>query len=789
TWAKLQALLDAATEVSIVAIDTHGVITVFNKGAERILGYRAEEVVGIHTPMLFHLKSECAQKALALGEKFGGLVEGANVFTEAARHCDVDPQEWTYVRKDGRTLEVSATVTPVRDDAGIGTAFLIIANDISPRRLLERELREKNDKLSRETQRAEEASRAKSTFLATMSHEIRTPMNAILGMSDLLWESPLNPEQLQYVDISRRAGNTLLKLINDILDLSKIESGLFELEESELDLEEVIARSVEVVAAAARAKGVDLLCRIAPEVQTNLIGDSGRLQQILTNLLGNALKFTETGEINLSVQAAKGDPCRLEITVTDTGIGIAREKLDAIFEDFTQGDSDTTRKYGGTGLGLGICRRLISLMAGVLTVESEPGVGSTFRFTVGFRPGPGGKQTSTGDVYDLHGRRAMIIDENETTGFILQETLSSWGLASVQRANPAEGCYEMTRGALQGEPYSIVFLDRSPFGQDGFGAVAIIRKMVSNIPIVMLTSDNRPGDTRKCQEFGLSGYAVKPVKRADLLRLVCSAMEVPVTDIPQNPAAEPVAGAADAERRGLRILIAEDSPDNRVLLQAYLKSSPHRIVFAEDGQAAVEQFRTDVYDLVLMDMQMPVLDGIGATEAIRAIETAQGRRPTPILALTANALARDIERSHRAGCNAHLTKPVSKQRLLSAIDQYGNEPETAIHPEVDSGTIFVEAPEGLEQIVPAYFSERKLEVPIFRRLLDASDFDPIRSMAHNIKGTGSSFGFPELTRIAGAMESSARESSEPGLRESLNELSRYLDRVQLRAPAPELEPA
>ena len=768
TRAQMQALLDAATQVSIIAGDTNGLIQVFNSGAERMLQYSASEMVGIHTPERIHLASECVERGRALSAELGREVTGVDVFVEYARQGGFDQREWTYVRKDGSTLDVSLAVTLVRDAAGVLTGYLGIATDITARKSFERELCRKNQVLLAETERAEEANRAKSAFLATMSHEIRTPMNAILGMADLLWESQLDAEQRQYVEVFRRAGTNLLSLINDILDLSKIEAGHFELEKIAFDLEDVVDRAMELTGPKAHAKGIALLSRISPGVHTSLLGDPARLQQVLVNLLGNAVKFTERGEVVLTVAAlVPGRPGRIKITVEDTGIGIEAGKLDAIFEDFQQADSSTTRKYGGTGLGLGISQRLVELLGGRLTVASTPGVGSTFGFTCTFGVGEASARNSRGVLENLEGRRVLVIDDNATNRLIVRESLSAWGLESGECGCAVGGSEELARAALLGRPYALVIMDYRMPGLSGADAVACIRKAAPEAGIVVLSSDSHAGDAARCRESGVAGYAVKPVKRSDLLRLICDAL--PTAGAPETAPAlkrqrdeTPVSTQAS-----VRILIAEDSPDNRLLIGAYLKNGPYALTFAENGKLAVEAFMAGKFDLILMDMLMPVVDGLGATRAIRQIETETGRTSVPILALTANGLPQDIEASHAAGCAAHLTKPISKSDLAAAIQRYAP-PRAAIA---------VAIVEGMEQLAAEYLADREQELVELFQSLEAADFSHIRFLAHNLKGTGSAFGFPQLTVIGAALEHSAKNADPAEITQQLKGLADYLGRA------------
>jgi signal transduction histidine kinase/CheY-like chemotaxis protein len=654
----------------------------------------------------------------------------------------------------------------------IGRLAETVANAAETIRDREAALVENAAELEQARMRAESATRAKTEFLAAMSHEIRSPMNAIIGMADLLGKTNLSREQDEYIGILQRAGNNLLAVINDVLDLSKIESGHVELDHVTFDCSSVVDRVIEVASVAARAKGVELIGNYLPESPRYFVGDPDRLQQVLLNLVSNAVKFTEKGEVVVKVEPAD-EPESIHITVADTGIGISEEKLDLIFDKFVQADSSTTRRYGGTGLGLSICKQLVELMDGRIWVDSKLGEGSTFHITATLESAPEPSVTEA-DFHILRGRRVLVADDNETNRLILRRHLSPFAAGFAEAADGESALAEIRRAAQAGEPYALAILDYRMPVLDGLEVVARLRQdsLTAGTAVTLLSSEGRGAELPRLQKLGVSHYLVKPVRMGQLARTLAAVLaprpaavpELPVPELPESP--QP--GATPAGR----ILMAEDAIVNVYVIKAYLAKTGYVVEVAEDGQAALEKLTSGTpYDLVLMDVQMPVMDGYTATRRFREWEREHRCPRTPIVALTAHAFQEDIEQSIVAGADGHLTKPLRRETLFDAIRIYRKSDH--------SGEVKITVPEYAQPLAHDYLRRQRQSMLSISNALRDGDFDPIRTFGHNLKGTGKSYGFDRLTEIGRSLEDGASAGDTGLLSREIEELREYLSSVEV----------
>ena len=535
------------------------------------------------------------------------------------------------------------------------------------------ELKAVNKELVAARDAAEAASRAKSEFLANMSHEIRTPINGMMGMTELALETELSDEQRDYLRMVHSSGDVLLGVINDILDFSKVESGKLDLEHIDFDLHDCITECVRPLAARAHEKGLELAYNVEPDVPQFVAGDPGRLRQVMGNLVNNAIKFTAHGEVIVWVrlEAREGNRSVVGFSVRDTGIGILPEKQRLLFQPFTQADSSMSRRYGGTGLGLAICARLLTLMQGTLGVESELGHGSTFHFTVPLddastRPA---KADAEAEV-ELAGVSVLIVDDNSTNCAILSAMLEHRGMEVATAASGAESLESLRRGARSGGAFRLVILDAHMPHMDGFEVAERIKDLphYGSPVIMMLTSGGQRGDGARCRQIGIAAYLLKPIRRAELLRCIATVLAVGPQQQPDQlltrhtfPVAEP----------SLRVLLAEDNPVNQKVVVRLLEKDGHRVVVAGDGMEAVRCAARESFDLIFMDVQMPLMDGFAATAEIRRHDKETGRH-TPIVAMTAHALAGYRERCLAGGMDDYISKPAKLSEIRQMLKRFGS---------------------------------------------------------------------------------------------------------------------
>lgn len=778
TPSDLHSAVMASCRDAIISYSPDGMIEAWNRGAEEIYGFSREEAIG-----------SCAD--LTVPKERSDELERLAETTHDGQ--SVEHFETVRLRKSGQAFPASVCGFPIHSSDNQVVGYATIERDISDRV-------HASDALREAVAAAEEAALVKANFLANVSHELRTPMNAIIGMTALALEEELTPELRDYLETIRDSSDAMLHLVNDVLDLSKFESERFELDQVEFDLRELTEGTTKVLGTAAHAKGLELVCHVAPDTPTVVLGDPIRLRQVLANLVGNAIKFTASGEVMVDVAPVSIDKehCQIRFRVVDTGIGISEENQKNIFAPFEQVDSAMTRRYAGSGLGLTISRHLISCFESELKVDSHPGQGSCFSFAISFPLVKTNADEQTEQVsQQLNGLSVLVADDNLSSRETLVEQFKAWQM-NAQAADSGKMAIQMlTTASEAGKPFDVAVIDALMPGIDGFSVAAAIENdsKIKTKLILMASVTDRLEFSRRCAEAGVFAFVQKPVSQSQLLGAVAQAAGgSTLHGEDRNQLLSQSAQVAP-----LKVLLVEDTPANRKVVQRVLGKRGHRVEIAINGREAIDAFRQQAFDLILMDVQMPIMDGLQATEAIREIErTNESVARIPIIAMTAHSLRGDRERCLRSGMDAYVSKPLDLQRLINLVESTSlaapvatngtsltdpltngaamnrldenkmaivQTPETiAEHPLEDRQldlTIALSRLRGdqslLLDMISFYEEDYRNLIAMLRESVEASDLATAERAAHSLKGLASTFDASECVAVAREAEIAARE--------------------------------
>jgi PAS domain S-box-containing protein len=722
-----ESLLESSPS-AIVTLDLDATVMTWNPGAERLFGYKRDEALGRKIDDLIANRDDVREEAAQMTQR--GVKEGQSQLVTRR------------VRKDGSLVDVhivGAAIVVGGEQVGLYAIY----SDVS--------------ELQRARLEAEAANQAKSAFLATMSHEIRTPMNAVIGMTELLLGTQLDDEQRSYAEISRTSGEALLSVINDILDFSKIEAGKLDLEEHAYDLRECIESALELVVPTAGEKGLELAYVLDTNAPEAVVGDAARVRQILLNLLNNAVKFTESGEIVLTVDADRRDDGRYRVhfAVRDTGIGIPPDRVDALFESFSQVDASTTRRYGGTGLGLAISRRLAEAMGATISVESRVGEGSTFHVFVDAAEAPRPARPYEADtVAQLDGKRLLIVDDNATNRQVARGYAESWGMVARDTGSPREALEWVVRG----DPFDVAVLDMQMPELDGVALAREIRsrRAAERLPLILLTSLGRREDSAGAD---FAAHLTKPIRPSQLYNALLDAV---ADETGRTPAARPETERVTSPQ-ALRVLVAEDNSVNQQLARLLLERLGHRVELAGDGVEALAALERERYDVVLMDVQMPEMDGLAAT---RRIHERWGASRPRIIAVTAGAMSDERDDCLAAGMDDYLSKPIRTEELSAALAAVG--PQGAGSPADERAVERLRetlGAEGTAELIDAFLAEGPTLVAALGEAVDRADDTTLRRAAHTLKSNAATFGATRLADVCARLETLAGSGETSGAAE------------------------
>lgn len=758
--------------------DAHGCCVYMNSEAERLLGWQRAEFLG--KPVHDTIHTQTADGAALPGRDCPIMlaIQSAGVATM---------EDQVFVRKDGSVFPVALISRAAFAADGRMQSLVVAFSDITERKRTEQTMLAAKEA-------AEQAAQVKGDFLANMSHEIRTPMNGIIGMTNLALDTELNADQREYIGLVKSSADALLMVINDILDFSKIESGKMNVESIEFSLESMLRDAVKSMAVRAHQKNLELLLHIACDVPERVRADPGRLRQVLVNLVGNAIKFTERGEVEVSVQLQPGaaSGCvRLLFSVRDTGIGIAAEKFETIFDSFSQADTSTTRKYGGTGLGLTISNQLVQLMGGHIALESTPGQGSRFYFSldlpVAENRALGGYQ-KTGRIVGLP---VLVVDDNQSNRRLLLELLQQWRMQPVAVADAAQALAELERAGAAGQPYALALLDVQMPGMDGFELAQKMRRARSGVAaIMMVTSQGQRGDAQRCRELGLSAYLTKPVAASDLLDAIMTTLGEPQNSqselVTRHTLREDRQNAA-VQWRSLKLLLAEDNAVNQRLASIVLGKLGHQLSVVSNGREALDAWQHAAFDAILMDVDMPEMNGYEATARIRAIEQTRGGH-VPIIAITAHAMQGVREDCLAHGMDGYVSKPMDADalqlELQSLLPDVAATPSTCPEPKAESVAVanFAELRQTVgddkalfDELVALYRTDAPRHLQQLRLALAQNNAQAIRHSAHAIRGMVAVFGAAPTMAVAQQLEQQAGAQDGVALVDALEQCLKALD--------------